>query len=253
MLEGEAAKLPKRPANISAHGDIQMDDSEQPNIRYVSGSTEIGHKRDHMRLKGLYESDGTMNFDVLEELLAVCMTRTLRLPIKDTPLLLTEDSIHNKDGRLKLTEFLFESMEAPSIFLCKDSVLSSFACGRSTAIVLDSGSDCTTATPVHDGFALQKCTLRSKIGGTYITELLEKWFTGEQNVEIKPRYTFTRKFKSVEGVESFLTTPVEVSNCDPSYYRYSQMQIVKDIKEEFLYVAEDPPQGLGNAAHIRPQ
>ena len=107
-----------------------------------------------MRLKGLYEADGMMDFDVLEELLAVSLTRNLRLPIKDTPLLLTEDSIHNKEGRLKLTEFLFERMQAPSMFLCKDSVLSSFACGRSTAIVLDSGSDYTTATPVHDGYAL---------------------------------------------------------------------------------------------------
>jgi len=114
-----------------------------------------------MHLKGLFEYDGSMDFDVLEELLAVSMTRNLRLPIKETPLLLTEDSVHNKESRLKLTEFLFERMEAPSIFLCKDSVLSSFACGRSTALVLDSGSDHTTATPVHDGYALQKCTLRS--------------------------------------------------------------------------------------------
>jgi len=54
-----------------------------------------------------------MNFDVLEEILAVSLTRNLRLPIKETPLLFTEDSIHNKENRLKLAEFLFERIQAP--------------------------------------------------------------------------------------------------------------------------------------------
>ena len=95
-----------------------------------------------------------MNFDLLDEILAASLVRNLRLPIRETPLLFTEGSIHNKELRLKMTEFLFERMQAPSIFLCKDAVFSSFACGRSTAIVLDSGADFTTATPVHDGYAL---------------------------------------------------------------------------------------------------
>ena len=96
----------------------------------------------------------TVNFDVLEEILAASLERNLHLPVKDTPLLFTEGSIHNKDLRVKLTQFLFEKFETPSIFLCKDSVLSSFACGRSTALVLDSSSENTIATPVHDGYAL---------------------------------------------------------------------------------------------------
>ncbi len=118
-----------------------------------------------------------MNFDVLEEILAVSLKGNLKLPIKETPLLFTEGSIHNRELRLKLTEFMFERLEAPSIFLCKDSVLSSFACGRSTAIVLDSGADFTTATPVHDGYALHKCILRNEIGGNFINAKLEKWLT----------------------------------------------------------------------------
>lgn len=159
----------------------------------------------------------------MDEILAASLVRNLRLPIKETPLLFTEGSIHNKELRLKMTEFLFERMQAPSIFLCKDSVLSSFACGRSTAIVLDSGADFTTATPVHDGYALQKCTLRNNLGGNFITEKLNKWITEEKATEVKPRFTFTRKFSNIDGVENFTTTPVEVANCDPAYFKYSQL------------------------------
>lgn len=188
-----------------------------------------------------------MNFDVLEELLATSLVHNLHLPVKETPMLFTEGSLHNKEMRLKLTEFMFERLQAPSIFLCKDSVLSSFACGRSTAIVLDSSADFTTATPVHDGYALQKCTLREDIGGNHITQQLHDWLTKEKNVEIKPRFAFKRKFSNVDGVENWTTTPVEYANCDPAYLKYSQMQIVNELKEEFLQVSEDPMQGLGAA------
>ena len=97
---------------------------------------------------------GVVNFDMLDEMLTTSMVKNLMLKQKETPLIFTENSVHNKDMRLKLTEFLFEKYKVPALFLCKDSVLSSFACGRSTAIVLDSGNLNTTATPIHDGYAL---------------------------------------------------------------------------------------------------
>lgn len=72
-------------------------------------------------------------------------------------------------------------------------------------------------------------------------------------MEVKPRFTFERKFTSVDGVENFTVKPVEVANCDPGFFKYSQMQIVKDLKEEFLFVAEEPLTGLGAAQSIRAQ
>ena len=88
---------------------------------------------------------------------------------KDTPLIFTEPAIHNKDLRMKLTEFMFEKFQVPSIFICKAPVLAAFSCGRSTAVILDSGYKQTVATPVHDGFALQKCIIKHDIGGAYLT------------------------------------------------------------------------------------
>lgn len=227
VLEGDAAKSLRPPAPQTDGADTEMANEENkvapPSIRYIHGRTELGRHRDHMKLSPLFQEDGFMNFDVLEEILAASLDMNLKLPLKETPLLFTEGSIHNKELRLKLTEFLFERLGVPSIFLCKDSVLSSFACGRSTAIVLDSGADFTTATPVHDGYALQKCILTNKIGGNFINTKLEKWLTQDKGLEIKPRYTFKRKFTNVDGVENFTTTPVEVSNCDPIYHKLSQM------------------------------
>jgi actin-related protein len=73
---------------------------------------------------------------------------------KETPLIFTESPIHNKENRMKLTEFMFEKYQVPAMFMCKTPVLSSFSCGRSTAVILDSGYKQTISTPVHDGYAL---------------------------------------------------------------------------------------------------
>ena len=79
---------------------------------------------------------------------------------RETPLLFTETAIHNKDNRLKLAEFMFEKYQVPAMFICKSPVLASFSCGRSTALIIDSGNKMTYATPVHDGYALQKCIIK---------------------------------------------------------------------------------------------
>ena len=84
---------------------------------------------------------------------------------KETPLIFTEPAIHNKELRMKLTEFIFEKYQAPAIFIGKAPVLASFSCGRSTAVIVDSGNRYTCATPVHDGYALQKCIIKHDIGG----------------------------------------------------------------------------------------
>ena len=47
--------------------------------------------------------------------------------------------------------------------------LHSFANGRSTALVIDSGATHTTVAPVHDGYVLQGAVVRTPLGGDYIT------------------------------------------------------------------------------------
>ena len=106
-----------------------------------------------------------VNFDYLEDILNKSLIDQLMINPKETPLIFTEPALHNKETRLKLTEFLFEKYQVPAIFIGKAPVLASFSCGRSTAIVIDSGYKQTFATPVHDGYALQKCIIKHDIGG----------------------------------------------------------------------------------------
>ena len=73
---------------------------------------------------------------------------------------MSEPSIQNNQ-RNKLCELVFEKLNTLNFYTCKNAVLTwldlfifSFASGRSTGIVLDSGSSSTYAVPVHDGYAI---------------------------------------------------------------------------------------------------
>jgi len=61
--------------------------------------------------------------------------------------------------------------------------------------VIDCGFNRTTATPVNDGYALQKCLMQIGVGGDKITDQLLNWVEKDQSTQIRPRYTFKRKLK----------------------------------------------------------
>ena len=68
-------------------------------------------------------------------------------------------------GTLATVQTVFEKYQCPAVFVAKDAVLSCFANARGTAVVYDCGATVTTATPVHDGYAIQKAIVKSNIGG----------------------------------------------------------------------------------------
>jgi actin-like protein 6A len=118
-----------------------------------------------------------LQFELLDEIIEESLIKNLRVNIQETPLLFTEPAIHNKDLRMKLTEYMFEKYKIPALFLVKDPVLTAFSCGKSSALILDSGHKQTVATPVNDGYALLKCIIKHDIGGEMITKDLFKAIT----------------------------------------------------------------------------
>jgi len=135
---------------------------------------------------------------------------------------------------------MFEKFQIPAIYICKAPVLAAFSSGRSTAVILDSGHKQTIATPVHDGFALQKCIIKHDIGGAYLTQELLNLLEKDKHIEVAPRFSFKKRFFNNNGQEGFDVTRVDTSHVHPSYYNWSKEEIVKDVKEEVLYVSEEP-------------
>ncbi|XP_014817706.1 PREDICTED: actin-like protein 6B, partial [Calidris pugnax] len=81
----------------------------------------------------------------------------------------------------------------------------SFANGRSTGLVLDSGATHTTAIPVHDGYILQQGIVKSPLAGDFISMQCRELFQ-EMNIDIVPPYMIAAKVGG-RGAWPPLTTP----------------------------------------------
>lgn len=51
-----------------------------------------------------------------------------------------------------MTEMMFETFEVPSLYLANHSVLSLYATGRTTGLIIDSGHGTTHIVPIYDGY-----------------------------------------------------------------------------------------------------
>ena len=225
--------------------DVDMENqinSRKRNNGIIVGQTEIGLRRDNMEIQSIFDQDGVLKFDYLDAICQKSLVDNLMVNILETAVLFSENAIHNKEMRMKLTEQMFEKYKIPALFIVKDPVLSAFSCGRSTALILDSGHNQTIATPVNDGYALLKCIIKHDIGGRFLTQDLNR-VLAEKSLSVKPRFTFKKKFINVEGAE--MVQLVDLSDTDPvkkthqSYFTWTQSEILREMKEDFLTVSDE--------------
>jgi len=150
----------------------------------------------------------------------------LALQTDEHPVLLSEP-VHNSDAvRAKMVELMFEKHAPPALFLAKSPVLSSFAVGKASSLVIDMGGKHTTVSAIHDGFALQKSVVRSPLGGEALTDVVLKYLE-KKKVDVRPRYAFTKKQK---GDGDFDVKAVNHPKTTASYALFKRREIIEDLK-----------------------
>uniref|UniRef100_A0A672M593 Actin-like protein 6A n=1 Tax=Sinocyclocheilus grahami TaxID=75366 RepID=A0A672M593_SINGR len=141
----------------------------------------------------------------------------------------------------KLTELMFEHYNIPAFFLCKSAVLSAFANGRSTGLVLDSGSTHTTAIPVHDGYVLQQGIVKSPLAGDFMSMQCRELFQ-ELGVEIVPPYVIASKVRSTQ-VHSFHFFCTVIQDFQASVLQVSDSPYDEQVAAQMPTVHYELPNG----------
>jgi actin len=174
---------------------------------------EAQAKRGVLKIKYCVEHGIVNDWEDMEKIWNHTFFNELRVSPEEHPVLLTEAPNNPKVNREKMTQIMFEVFNVPAMYVGIQAVLSLYASGRTTGIVMDSGDGVSHTVPIYEGYSIPHAIKKIMLAGRDLTEYAQK-VLGERG------YEFTTS---------------------------AEKEIVRDIKEKCCFVALDYEDALKDA------
>ncbi|KAJ2178717.1 centractin- actin- protein of the dynactin complex, partial [Coemansia sp. RSA 551] len=175
----------------------------------VEGERFIGRQAEELRglLKVSYplEHGVVTDWEDMERIWAYIYSDELKIMSEEHPVLLTEAPLNPSANREQAAQIFFETFNVPAFYTSIQAVLSLYASGRTTGVVLDAGDGVSHAVPVFEGFALPHAIRRIDVAGRDVTEYLQ----------------------------------MLLQKAGHNFFTSAEKEIVRQVKEKLCYVALD--------------
>jgi len=171
---------------------------------YYIGDNALS-KRGLLNLKYPMEHGIVTDWDAMEKLWHHTFYNELGVAPEEHPILLTEPPPGPKTNREKMTQIMFDTFNAPAMYVSIQAVLSLYAYGRTTGVTLDVGDGVSYSVPIYESYTLPHSIYRIDVAGRDLTNYFIKMMN-------------ERGLASVANIEH---------------------EIARDIKEKHCYVAID--------------
>ena len=139
---------------------------------------------------------------------------SLSIAQDEHPVLITEAPLNPRRNRSKIAEIYFETFNVPALYVAAQAILSLYASGRTTGVVLDSGDGVSHVVPVFEGFAIPHAISRIDVAGRGMKILCNFFY----NLDV------------TEHLQLLLRRNGHV------FHTSAELEVVKDIKETICYV-----------------
>ncbi|MFX0090695.1 MAG: actin, cytoplasmic 2 [Candidatus Hodarchaeota archaeon] len=150
-----------------------MDDVDHYIRNYYVGE-EAQQLRGVLNLVYPVECGLVVNWDAITKIWNEYFQRYFQINPSEHPVLLTEPPLHPTRNREKMAEVFFEIFNVPAIYVSISAVLSLYASGRTTGVIVDMGESVTQVVPIYEGLPISQAISRLDIGGSDITQYFHR-------------------------------------------------------------------------------
>ncbi|XP_033751888.1 actin-like protein 6B [Pecten maximus] len=241
---GEDSPKAEIPTHVGVIEDLEAametEDKEikQADKKYYIDTTMLKVPRKGMEISSFLKDGMIDNWEIFEKVMDYTYSKNIKSEANMHPVMMSEPAWNSRGKRERLTEIMFETYNVPAFFLCKNAVLSAFANGRSTGLVLDSGATHTTAVPVYDGYVIGQAIVKSPLAGDFISLECKKLME-ELEIDVIPPYMIQDK-EPVSIMEDAIWKKKDTPEVTKSFHNYMVKDVLQDFAASALQVMDTP-------------